>query len=131
MPAFVHHAKDVGEFQRIDALLRSQPMLLEESCDLAEMLDAAHPVFPSLAVIPTHAPEAEKSLQCVQNVEIAAVLNDAEFRDDLHPDTDRRVSLDSDEEAPFSVDESDHPIRTEFHCDCQLLFELGCLAYRL
>jgi len=93
------------------------------------MLETPYPELPSFLVIPTDAPEAEKPLQSVEYVEIASVLHDAKLRYDLVADLDRRVSLDADEEATFSVDESNHPIRVEFHRDCQLL--TGCSAYRL
>ena len=104
-------------------------MLGEEERDLAQMLQTSNSELPSLIVISTHAPEAEKPLQSVEYIDIAFVLNDAKFRYDLVADLDRWVSLDAYEEATFSVDESNHPIRVEFHRDCQLL--TGCSAYRL
>jgi hypothetical protein len=88
------------------------------------LFEASHSVFPSIVVIPTNAPKTEESLQGVEYVDIAHVLNDAKFRYDLKTDLDRRASPDPDGEVSFSIDESNHPFRTEFHRDCQLLFEL-------
>jgi hypothetical protein len=47
----------------------------------------------------------------MEHVEITLVLNDTEFRYDLEPDLGRWVSLNPDEEASFSIDKSNHPIR--------------------
>ena len=65
----------------------------------------------------------------MEYVEITLVLNDAEFRYDLESDLDRWVSLDPDEEATFSVDEPNHPFRTEFHSTASSFFELD--AWRI
>jgi len=51
----------------------------------------------------------------VEHVEIAFMLNDAKLRNDLETDFDRWVSLDPDEEATLSIDESNHPLRVEVH----------------
>ena len=95
----------------IDALLRSQRVLHEEIGDRPKLLETPYTVFPSIAVILTDSSESEETLQTVEYVEITLVLNDTEFRYDLESDLGRWVSLDSDEEASFSVDESNHPIR--------------------
>ena len=95
MPALIHQAKHLGEFTRIDALLRFERMLTKEARDLAQLLEASHPVFPSLVVVSTDAPKTEESLQSVECVDIAHVLNDAKFRYDLKTDLDRRASPDT------------------------------------
>jgi len=65
----------------------------------------------------------------VAGFQIAAVLYDAEFRNDLETDLYRWVSLDPDEEASLSVDETNHPIWREFHLD-SCFFALGELDAR-
>ena len=115
---------------RIDTLLRSQQVLSEEPIDFAQLFEASYAELPSITVILTHSSEAEVSLQPVEYVKIAFVLNDAEFRNDLITDFDRWISLDSDEEASFSIDKPNNPIRIEVHRDCELLYD-WCSAYRL
>jgi hypothetical protein len=121
VPAFIHHAEHIGKLFRVHTLLRFELMLSEKQRDRLKLIEAPHPILPSIAVILTYPPETEETLQSVQDVEIAVVLHDAKFRDDLKADFDRWASLDTDAEAPFSVSETNHPIRTEFHRDCQPL----------
>jgi hypothetical protein len=95
----------------IDTFLRSQRVLLEERRDRSKLLETSNTVFPSITVILTDSSEPEESLQAMEHVEITLVLNDTEFRYDLEPDLGRWVSLNPDEEASFSIDKSNHPIR--------------------
>jgi len=96
----------------IDALLRSQRMLLEKVRDHPKLIEPSNSELPSISVILADATKPEEFLQSVEHVQITFVLNDAELRNDLESYLDRWVSLDSDEEASFSIDESNHPIRT-------------------
>ena len=95
----------------IDTFLRSKRVLREELSDRSELIETTYAVFPSITVILTHSSEPEECLQGMEYIEITLVLNDAEFRYDLESDLNRWVSLDSDEEASFPIDESNHPIR--------------------
>ncbi len=95
----------------IDALLRPQWMLRKEVRDRSKLLESPYAEFPSIVVILTDAAKPEEFLQGVEHVQIAIVLNDAKLRNDLESDLNRWVSLDSDKEASFSIDKSNHPIR--------------------
>jgi hypothetical protein len=123
VPAFFHQSQNVRESPRVDALFRFEDVFLEKVRDFSQLIQTSDAVFRSISVISTDAPEPEEALQGVQDVEIALVLNDAELRNDLESDLDRRVSLDSDEEASFPIDEPNHPIRVEFHLRILLLLD--------
>ena len=96
----------------VDALLRSQRMLLEEIRDHPKLIETSHSELPSIPVILADATKPKELLQSMEHIQITLVLHDAEFRNDLESDIDRWVSLDPDEEASFPVDESNHPIRS-------------------
>ena len=86
-------------------------MLLEERHDpffqVFELSDAVgHPI----AMIHTHYPAAEKLLECVEQLDIPLMLNDRELGEHLKPYSHFRVLVDPDEEAPFSIDETNHTV---------------------
>ena len=57
--------------------------------------------------------ESEKLLQPLQNRYIFLVLHHAELGKDLPTSRHTRLSIDPDEEAPFSIDKSDDPVGTQ------------------
>src|SRR3989338_2045222 len=88
-----------------------QRMLLEERRDplfqVFELCDAVgHPV----AMIRTHHSAAKKLLECMEQLDVPLMLNDREFGEHLKPCSHFRVLVHTDEEAPFSIDETHHPV---------------------
>jgi len=130
-PAFFHQPEDIREPHKVYPFLRFELVTHEEAGDLFEMVESPYPVFPSIVVILTDAPKPEEALQGVEDVQITFVLNDAEFRNDLESDLDRWVSLDSNEEASFSVYESNHPIWIELHRFASLPWMPGVSSLRI
>ena len=79
------------------------------------MLGSAHPVCHSVPVIDTDDPAPEVRLQSMQNLDVALVLDDGEFRQDLDTRAHIAVSVDSYVEAPFAVNKADDPLGIELH----------------
>ncbi len=51
--------------------------------------------------------------QCMEDLNIAFVLNDGEFRQNLNSSRHSRMSIHAHVEAAFAVDEPDDPLRIE------------------
>ncbi len=83
MPAFGHHAEDIGKLVGVDSFLRFQRMLFEEADDFRKLLNLSHSEFPAIVMILTNSSESEKSLETVQHVDVSSVLDDSKFRNDL------------------------------------------------
>ena len=81
MPILAHHPQDLPKLLEVRALLRLQLVLLEERDDaLEQMLLAAHTVGQPVAVILANHSATEESLQRMQRLGIALVLDHGELR---------------------------------------------------
>src|SRR6266567_4770149 len=76
-----HQEQNVPEFQEIDVLLGFQRMLDEEWNDvLQEVLQTSHSIRNSVAAVHANHTTTEMRLECMENLHIALVLHDGEFR---------------------------------------------------
>ena len=64
----------------------------------------------SISVILSHHPAAEKSLQCVEELNITSMLNDCEFGEYLILAGHLWMRVDADVETTFAVNESHYPL---------------------
>src|SRR5574341_740945 len=85
-------------------------MLLEEPDDFTELLEPSNSQFFSITMIHSDLTASEELLQPFQNRHVPFVLHHTELGKDLPPDLHTRLPVDANEEAAFSVDESDDPI---------------------
>ena len=77
----LHQKEGVSKLDEVEALLRLEWVLEEERNDpFEEMFSVAHAVCHSVAVVLSNHAAAEVGLQCVQDLDIALVLHDGEFR---------------------------------------------------
>ncbi len=79
------------------------------------MLNAPHTVSHTVSVVGTNHPTAEEILQCVEQLDIALVLNNGKFRKHLIFCSHIRMAIDTDEEATFSVRKANDPLCIKFH----------------
>src|SRR5438067_11646419 len=91
-------------------------MLLEERNDrLGQVIQASHAIRHPVAVVRTDHAAPEEVLECVQELQVAPMLDYREFREYLESGSHLRMPVDADEEASFAVDETDHPLCLELH----------------
>ena len=88
-------------------------MCFEESYDPGQILQATNPEFESISVVNGDRPAAEERLQFAQDSLIPAVLDNSELGQDLPSQSHRRLAINRDVEATFSVNESDDPPRIQ------------------
>src|ERR1700681_4151708 len=87
-------------------------MLLKEGNDLLiQVIQTAHPIRHSLRVICSNHAAPKKGFECMEQLDISLVLHNCEFRKNLKSRSHLRVRIDSDEEPPFAIHESDNPLR--------------------
>ena len=116
MIARTHRENHLSKLLEIQALLRSQRVLLEEWDDArAEMLQTPNSVSHSLGVVGSYDTTTEECLECVQELHIALVLHDGELRKDLNLSCHVGSDVDSDVKASFTIHETCDPICDEFH----------------
>src|SRR5439155_23110498 len=72
-------------------------------------LDSPDPKLFPITVIRGDLTESEKLMQSLQNRNILLMLHHSELRKNLPTHRHARLPVDSDEEAAFSIDESDNP----------------------
>src|SRR5207248_6175075 len=101
--ALLHQQDDVPELEKIDRLLRSQQMLLEERNDLlAQVIQAPNAVRHPVAVVRTDHAAPEEVLECVQELHVALMLDHREFREHLESGRHLRMPVHADEETAFA-----------------------------
>ena len=75
-----------------------------------EVIQPPNSVSHSIAVIRSNYPAAEKLLQCMEQLNIPAVLNDCEFGKHLKLAGHLGMRIDADVETTFAVNETDNPL---------------------
>src|SRR6266853_270118 len=75
----------------------------------------ADPVGPAVAMVRSHDTTAEVGSELVQQIHIALVLHDGEFRQDLIAALQVGVTIDPDVKAALTVHEACDPFGVEFH----------------
>jgi len=76
-----HQEENVPELQEIDVLLGFQRMLDEEWNDvLHEVLHTSHSIRHPVSVVHSNHATTEVRFECMENLHIALVLHDGEFR---------------------------------------------------
>ena len=81
----------------------------------SQMVHAPHSIRHSIAVIRSNHSATEMTLQCVQNLHIALVLHDGEFRENLKSGAHVGLFVDPDVKASFPVHEACDPLSIKFH----------------
>ena len=110
MIARIHHAKHAAEICKFDALLRFQRVRDEEWDDVTrEILQAADPIGPAVAMVRSHDTTAEEITDSSKELYIALVLHDGEFRKHLITASHFGVLVDADMEAALTIHEACYP----------------------
>ena len=82
--SLTHQVKDLSEPREVDPLLRFQRMLFEEGNNpFGEVIQPPDSISHPVAVIRSNHSTAEEFLQCVEQLNIPAVLDDREFGEHL------------------------------------------------
>ena len=86
-------------------------MLFEEGNDpFDEVIQPPDSISHPVTVIASNHPTSEELLQSVEELNIAAMLDDSEFGEHLKLAGHFWMGIDADVEATFSVDKPDHPL---------------------
>jgi len=110
----LHQLEYAAKQREITALLSLKRMLDKEWDDRPhQVASAAHAVGCSVAMIPPDDSTAEELLQCVQQLDVAFVLHDGEFRKHLTVHPHVRMNRYPDMETTFTVHEACDPFRLE------------------
>jgi hypothetical protein len=114
MFSLLHQLEDLPEFQEIDALFRFQRMLLEKRHDfLIQVIQGANSICHAFCMVPANHAAPKKLFECVKQLHIAFVLHHCEFGEHLESGGHLWMRINTDEEAPFSIDKSHHPLRLQ------------------
>jgi hypothetical protein len=90
-------------------------MLFEEGNDsLIQMIQTPHPIRHPLRMIRSNHAAPKELFECMEQLDIALVLYNGEFRKHLESGSHLRMSVDADEETTFAVNETNHPLRFQF-----------------
>ena len=107
----MNQVEDLAEPREVDSLLRFQRMLFEEGNDpFAEVTQPPNPVCHAIAVIGSNHSTTEEFLQCVEQLDIATMLNNREFGEHLEFRGHLWVRIHADEEATFAVNKPYNPL---------------------
>ena len=111
MFSLTNQVKNLSEPREVDPLLRFQRMLFEEGNDpFAEVIQSPNPVRHTITVIGSNYAAPEEFLQGVEQLNIAAMLNDREFGKHLKLAGHLWVRIDADVKTTFSVNKPDNPL---------------------
>ena len=111
MFSLTNQVKDLSEPREVDSLLRFQRMLFEEGNDpFDEVIQPPNPVRHAVTVIDSNDPTSEEFLQSVEQLNIAAMLDDREFGEHLKLAGHLWVRIDADVETSFAVNKSNDPL---------------------
>src|SRR6516162_5573949 len=109
-----HQLQDTPELGVIDSLLRFERVLIEERNDPSiQMVQTAHPVRHSVAVVRTNHAAPKKLFERMQKLDVSLVLYNCEFREHLKSRGHLRVRIYANEEATFSINKPHHPLRLQ------------------
>ena len=109
MIASLHHGNHLGKTLETRSFHRAEWMFSEELHDFHQLLDSSDSELFPITMIRGDLPESEELVKSLQNRNIALMLHHSELGKNLPPDCHAGLPVHSDEEAAFSVDESDHP----------------------
>ena len=111
MFSLTNQVKDLSEPREVDSLFRFQRMLFEEGNDpFAEVIQPSNPVCHSIAVIRSNHSAPEELLQRVEQLNIAAMLDNREFGEHLELRGHLWMGIDANVETTFAVNKSDNPL---------------------
>ena len=111
MLSLMNQVEDLSEPREVDSLLRFQRMLFEKRNDpFGEVIQPPDSIEHVIAVIGSNHPAAEKLLQCVEQLNIAAVLDNCEFGEHLKLAGHLGMRIEADAETTFSVNKPDNPL---------------------
>ena len=109
--SLTNQVKNLSEPREVDPLLRFQRMLFEEGNNpFAEVIQPPNPIGQAISVIRPNHPTAEEFLQRVEQLDIAAMLDNREFGEHLEFRGHLGMRMDSDVETTFAVNKSDNPL---------------------
>jgi hypothetical protein len=111
MFTLMNQAKDLAEPREIDPLLRFQLMLFEEGNNpFVEVIQPPNSISHPFTMIRSNYSTAEEFLQRMKQLNIAAMLDDREFREHLKLAGHFWMRIDADVKATFAVDKSNYPV---------------------
>jgi hypothetical protein len=111
MLSLIHQVKDLSEPREVDPLLRFQRMLFEERNNpFVEVIQPPDSIDHLVAVTRSNHSATEEFLQCVEQLNIPAVLDDSEFGEHLKLAGHRGMRIDPNAKATFSVGKSNNPL---------------------
>ena len=86
-------------------------LIKERNDDIVQVIQSPNSICHPLRVVPSNHAAPEELLECVEQLDIAFVLYNGEFREYLKSGSHLWMPVDGDEETAFAVHESDNPLR--------------------
>src|SRR5436309_3900240 len=116
MVSRLHDEKHASKLLEVDAFHGTERVLDEERDDaLEQMLRVSHAVGQSIVVVLSNHAAIEECPQRMQELHIALVLHDGEFRQNLMATFHVGMLIDPDVKATFTIHEACDPLRFQFH----------------
>ena len=111
MFSLTNQVKDLSEPREVDPLFRFQRMLFKKGNNpFVKVIQPPNPVCHSISVIGSNHSASEELLQCVEQLNIAPMLDNREFGENLILAGHLGMPIDADVKATFSVDKSNNPL---------------------
>jgi hypothetical protein len=111
MFSLIDQVQNLSEPREVDPLFRFKRMLFEEGNNpFGKVIQPPDSIRHSIAVILSHHPTAEESLQRVEQLNVTSMLNDGEFGEYLKLAGHLWVRIDADVETTFAVNKSHYPL---------------------
>lgn len=116
MPSLLHHLQHPSKCLEVTLFASLEGVLVEEWDDaFIEIPTIANPEGPTIAVIRSHHSASEELSDASEQLHIAFVLHDGEFRKYLNAASHAAVARDRHMEAAFTIHETCDPLWIEFH----------------
>ncbi len=111
MFSLMNQVQNLSEPREVDPFFRFERMLFEERNNpFGEVIQPPNSISHPFTMIRSNYPTAEEFLQRMKQLNIAAVLDDREFREHLKLAGHFWMRIDADVKATFAVDKSNYPL---------------------
>ena len=111
MFSLFYQVKDLSEPREVDSLFRFKRMLFEKGNDpFVEVVQPPDSVRHAVTVIGSDYSTAEEFFQCVEKLNVTAMLHNGEFGEYLKLAGHLWMRVDADVETTFAVNETHYPL---------------------
>jgi hypothetical protein len=120
----LHPPDDARKLLEVCIFFRLQRMFLKKIHHFEQAFDLSDSEFEPVIVVSSNNTASKESLECVKDLHVFFMPDNSEFGQDLISCFHVGVLVYSDEEATFSVDKADNPIRCYVHASPSLVWKV-------